>query len=164
MPAYAGQIADPAQYDNDTRKLVARAARITDTSTTTTGELAVLRADGIPLKAGRFYWITTSTLLLVSSANGDGIRARLRASTTGTATTSDTEIAQALVQTLTGQGSASGICACPYYPASDTTLSIVLTVVRVQGTGNVKISVVNSLIDFQVFDCGVDVGNIGVTL
>lgn len=163
--ALAGAIADPGAYRTAVRKLVGRAARTTTSSTTTTTEIGVLRLDGVKVKAGRGYRIGGSTYMLSSSVNGDGVMARIRATTDGsTAAVTSTVLAELLIQTLTAQGSGSGRLERFYYPSADETLSILLSVVRIQGTGNVSITAVNNNIDLEVEDIGPDTGNIGVAL
>lgn len=163
--ALAGAIADPGAYRTAVRKLVGRASRTTTSTTTTTTEIGVLRLDGVKVKAGRGYKIGGSTYVLASSVNGDGITARLRVTTDGsTATTSSTSFADLAVQTITSTGSGAGVLQRYYYPSADEILSILLTVVRTAGTGNVSINAVNSNIDLEVEEIGPDTGNVGVAL
>lgn len=160
MPAFGGEIADPGAYNRDTRKLVARGSRGTNSSTTTTTEIGVLRIDSAPLKAGRAYEIVTSTLLLGSTVGTDEIWSRLRVSTTGTAEISSTELAFAKAQ----NGSGSVVLRGTRYPASDETLSVLLSVIRNSGSGNVSIFAGTNGMTVEIYDMGTDTGNVGVSL
>lgn len=165
MSALAGEVANPQTYNDDVRKLVRRAARTTTSSTTTTTEIGVLRLDGVPVKAGRSYLILAGHLMLSSSVNNDGIVARFRMTTDGsTVVVGSTQRAELRLQTLDSQGQAAAPMGFTYYPAADEELSIWLGVIRISGTGNVSISVINGLISFEVYDTGPDPGNTGVSL
>lgn len=160
VSALAGGPADPGQYNTDTRRLVARARRETDSSTTTT-ETAVLRIDGIPLKSGRHYRLSTSVLNVNSSVTTDVITARLRATTDGsTAGTSSTQSVQS-----TQLAARSTLIAVDMTPAADQTVSLLLTVGRTSGSGNVLIEG-NAVypICIWVDDKGLDTGNVGISL
>lgn len=166
MTAYAGQIASPSDYNNDTRKLIARANRVTSSSTTTT-ESDVLRLDGLALKAGRVYNFHTGSLQPVSSIANDYIAIKLRYSSTGTASTAGASTVLMTAQSrITGaSGNETAHADVLYVPAADETGSLVLTISRVSGTGNVSIGSGATLpIELWVFDCGVDPGNTGVSL
>lgn len=166
MSALAGQVANPQTYNDDTRKLVARASRVTNSSTTTT-EIDVLRLDGLALKAGRVYNFRTGSLQPVSSVANDYIAVKLRYSSTGTASTAGAStVLMAAQARITGAGGNETVHAdVMYAPAADETGSLVLTIARVSGTGNASISGGATLpIDLCVYDCGPDPGNTGVSL
>lgn len=159
MTAYAGQIANPQTHNDDVRKLIARARRESDSSTTTT-EIGVLRIDGIAVKSGRHYRISASTNVN-SSVSTDVITVRLRATTDGTtATTSSTQLEQA-----TQVAARSCPIMAELTPGADQTVSLLLTVGRTSGTGNVKIEG-NAIYPICVWvdDMGPDTGDVGVEL
>lgn len=164
VSALAGAIADPGQYNIDIKKLVARARRET-TSTTTTTEIAVMRLDSVPVKAGRHYRICTSPLHLLSTVNTDAITARIRYTTDGsTPTTSSTQMGQ-LTVTRSQAVSDSASMILEHTPASDQELSLLLTVGRTIGTGNVSMEGGATFpIILWVDDMGPDTGNVGINL
>lgn len=164
MTAYAGQIASPADYITDTRKLIGRGSRTTSSSTTTT-ETSVLRIDGVSLKANRHYRITSSVLFTSSSVNNDVVTVRLRSTTDGTtATTSSTQIGQNNAIWNFAAGPGETVCA-DVNPGSDVTMSLLLTVGRTAGTGNVSILGASTFpISVWIDDMGPDTGNIGIAL
>jgi hypothetical protein len=164
VSALSGQIADPQIYNDDTRKLVARARRETDGTTTTT-EIGVLRIDGMALKSGRHYVVLTSDIVISSSVNNDVITGRFRYTTDGTtATTSSTQLAQ-LNGIFNFAAGAGMVITTEINPASDQTVSLLLSVGRTAGTGNVKF-LGNAVypICIWVYDMGVDTGDVGVDL
>jgi hypothetical protein len=164
MGALAGEQADPAQYGIDTRKLVARGRRESNsTATATTAE--VLRLDGVPLKAGRHYRVSTSVLLVTSTVLNDVITCRLTHTTDGTtAVAGSTQLAQMTADHNVSAGKGSPIIT-ELNPASDQTLSLLLTVGRTAGTGNVSIEG-NAIYPICVWvdDMGPDTGDIGIEL
>lgn len=166
MTAYAGQIASPSDYNDDTRKLVAYGERTSASSTTTT-EVGVVRIDGIDVKAGRAYRIGTTSLALSSSVSGDTVRAIIRHTTDGsTATTSSSGMTQTQqVMDSTTQSNNADISFL-YRPAADQELSLLLTVARVTGTGNASIFADGgaSRLQLVVEDDGPDTGNIGISV
>lgn len=148
------------------RIMLARGRRITG-STTTTTEVGVLRLDDIPMVAGRIYKIYTSTLQLVSSVANDGISANLRYTTDGsTPTTSSTLLTAAArdgqSNATTGFGT---IASALYAPAGTETFSVLLSVARVNGTGNCSISGSASFpIDLIIQDFGTDPTDTGTDI
>jgi hypothetical protein len=165
MPAFAGQVASPSDYNIDTKKTVARAKRTTPSSTTTTS-VGVLRLDGVPLKSGRLYRVKTSPLHLDSTVNNDVIQAYFAYTTDGsTATTASTVLAigQQLQANATYQIPVSFDNS--YVPGSDLSMSLLLVAFRAAGTGNVSIyGDVTLPIEIYIDDCGVDPGNTGVNI
>lgn len=163
MTAYAGQIANPADYNTDTKKIIARGRRETNSSTTTT-ETSVLRVDGVVFKAGRMYRVHTSGLALTSSVTTDQVSAKIRIATDGTtATTSSTQIG--LNQDVVNGSGAVQPLATEHTPAADQTGSVLLTVARVSGSGNASIAAGATFpVCLWIEDLGVDVGNTGVLL
>lgn len=143
--------------------ILARGKRTTN-STTTTTEVGVLRLDDVPIQAGRTYLIYTSTLLADSSVANDGVEGLLRYTTDGsTPTTSSTILAQTVdVQTNAAQSTDVAVIAS-YTPAADETLSVLLTVARTTGTGNVGLlGAATTPIELFIEDKGLDVTDTGV--
>jgi hypothetical protein len=136
----------------------------TSNSSTTTTEVGVLRVDSIPVVAGRLYRISTSPLVLSSTAN-DIVRANIRISTSGAATTSSTvlDFVQQPVVNTSFPGAISLVC---LYPAGSTaTLSILLTVNRQSGSGNASILAGSTFpAGVWIEDIGVDPGDTGVDI
>lgn len=165
MPFAAGQklrpIADLGTGGQLPQGILRRGNRPTASATTTTTEIGVLRVDGIPIVSGRAYRIWTSPLFLYSSVTNDIVDARIRASTSGAATTASTQIGNPLrLKTDSGPGVSSPMSVI--YPATVTgTLSVLLTVVRTSGTGNVQLLIGEDLI---IEDVGIDPGDTGVDL
>lgn len=160
----SGQRLPAARLNALPKGVVMRAQRTTSSSTTTT-EVGVLRLDGVPIVAGRSYRIWTSPLAVHSSAANDVVRARLRVSTSGTATTSSTQLAitQDIVPN-TAHPPAPSISS-RYDPTSSGTLSVLLTVGRQTGTGNVDILSGSGLeIELVVEDVGLAVSDTGVDI
>jgi hypothetical protein len=151
--------------DVNLRKASSRGIRTTN-STTTTTEVGVLRLDGITVTLGRLYLIETSTLVLSSTVANDVLRCPLRASTAGAAGTGSTQVgmAQATMPNTTNPG--PGLVArCLYVPGATGTLSVLLSVARQQGTGNVSILAASTFpIQLWVHDMGPDPGDTGVSI
>jgi hypothetical protein len=140
-----------------------RGNRITNSSTTTT-EVGVERVDSIPIVAGRLYRICTSPLVLSSTAN-DIVRAIIRISTSGSATTSST-VLDFVQQPVTNTSFPGSVPLQTLYTAPSTaTLSVLLSVSRQSGTGNASILGASTFkIDLWVEDIGVDQGDTGVDI
>lgn len=113
----------------------------TTASLTTTTEVGVLRVDGISLVAGRQYRIWTSPLHMDSTVTNDEIRSRLRYNTAGTATTASAGLpgAMAHVRQTDANVSEDKSITVTYTPATNETMSLLLTVARIAGTGNVSL-------------------------
>lgn len=157
-----------AGYVDATRTgILARGRRTTSSSTTTT-TVGVLRIDDVPIAGGYLVMLSTSPLGTVSSVANDAVRAELRYTTDGsTPTTSSPLVPGATYQEIS---SASGIKQGPiigfYTPTSDETLSVLLTVTRVGGTGNVSIYAdgANVTMDVWIESRGIDTGDVGVDI
>ena len=90
-------LADSAETALDTLQgqvptLLARGSRATNGTATTGTEQGFLRLDDIPIVSGQAYRIWTTPLIFNSSVAGDTIQAVLRASTSGAATTTSTQL------------------------------------------------------------------------
>lgn len=118
-------------------QLIARGNRATSSTTTTTVEIGVMRIDSIPIVSGVVYEISTSPIYLLANTN-DTISFRVRVSTTGAATTSDTQVGNALqLKTDAGQPP-SGVFQAHYTATTTGNLSVLTTVQRTSGSGNAQ--------------------------
>lgn len=143
-------------------EVVARHRRTT-TSSTTTSEVGVARLDNVPLTGGWLYRIYTSDLYLVSTTSSDVVAALLHINASGTATTSSTVLAQARV--TSGASGEAAIVSGLYAPASDESLSVLLSVARESGGGNASISAGATFpIDLIVQCVGIDPGSSGTNI
>ena len=160
----AGDTPTATQLNDPVGSTVARGNRQTSSSTTTT-ETAVLRIDSVPVVNGRIYWIVTDNLFLTSSVAADVVSARVRASTSGAATTASTIVGEGAAQEpiATAQGVPLRV---KYVPGATGNVSFLLSVARIGGTGNASIVVATNHpdIDIAVIDGGVDPGDTGVDL
>jgi hypothetical protein len=127
------------------RGIKARGRRTTSTGTTTTTVLGVLRLDDIPILTGYCYRVKATGLFGVSSVTNDRIRCDLRYTTNAATPSISSPILPGgqcyqWVQIFGGStGETAGPCETVYEPAADETLSVLLTVVRSAGTGNVSL-------------------------
>lgn len=165
MTVYAGQKADPGQYRDDVRKRVARARRETNSSNSSGSEVEVLRLDGVQLKAGHTYTIWCPVVRQRTNTVGDLIRSRLRQSTTGTATTASDEKQSIAERFATANDDLTRSMGYSYSPASDETLSVLVTVIRASGGGVAFLQASSSQpLELFVDDMGEDPGDTGVVL
>lgn len=121
--------------------VIARADRATSSSATTT-ELAVVRLSKVPVISGLGYQITSSNLILDSTVDGDTVLARLRFTDNGV----DADLADVLFGGVKSVSAASsGQVVLPilrnYYPTTTHMLSLLLTIGREAGSGNVSLTV-----------------------
>lgn len=145
--------------------VIARGRRTTATGNITTTETGVLRIDSIPVKAGRGYQIATSNINMDGSVANDIYAARIRISTTGTATTSSTQIAN--IRQTSDDPTNSNIFPenTYYFPSADATLSVLLSAVRTAGTGNLVVFCsATDILDMCVVDLGVAPSDTGVVI
>lgn len=145
--------------------VIARGRRTTATGSVTTTETGVLRLDSVPLLAGRAYEISTSGINLDTSVANDIATARIRISTSGAATIASTQIAQ-MRNTIDDAANSNVIPLQTYYfPGVDTTLSVLLSIVRVAGTGNIIVFCSGTeILDLIVTDLGVAPTDTGVVI
>lgn len=145
--------------------VLARGRRITSTGNITTTETGVLRLDNIPVVAGVAYAIIVSEINMDTSVANDIASSKFRVSTSGAATTASTQIAQ-IRNTIDDAGQSNILSGSFIYPSSSSgTLSILMSLVRVQGTGNITIfaSAVD-ILDMTVICLGTDPGDSGVVI
>lgn len=124
------------------RGIVKWGERTTASSTTTAADAGVLRVDNISYLSGRMYKIWTTPLHLDSSVANDEIRARLRQSTSGNASTGSGILSGTTVHArqVDAAVSESHSIQTTYTPATNETGSILLCVGRIAGSGNCRIS------------------------
>ncbi|GGM53148.1 hypothetical protein ACFFX1_55045 [Dactylosporangium sucinum] len=145
--------------------IIKRHNRTTASSTTTT-EVGVVRIDNVPVSVGRLYRIWTSAVIFNSTVANDLIDARIRVNLAGTATTSSTQLG-GLVENAHSAGSSQKTKAftVPWVPGSSGNASVLLSVARSLGTGNVNlIGQAGYPIDLVIEDCGLDPGASGVNI
>lgn len=140
--------------------------RRTTSSTAASAEQSVLRVDGIAMTSGRIYLIQSSSLALDTTVSADSGRAVLRYDNTGAAATTSSTV---LTVSPTYCGNAAQQDAVQisviYVPSADETVSILLSTIRLAGTGNISLSAAaTSPIDLFVIDCGESPGDTGVDL
>lgn len=143
--------------------IVAWGRRPSDSSTTTS-EVGVLRVDNIELESGYQYQVWTSALLLDTDVSNDEVGAQLRYSTSGTATTSSTIMpgSDARERLTDSNFPESENIDTIYTPSADETMSVLLTVRRVAGTGNAVLRANNGATDLVVRRIGPAVSDTGV--
>ena len=166
-PIYASDV-NVLSDDNDSplpQGVIKRGRRTTSTGNVTTTETGVLRVDSIPVYAGRLYKISTSNINIDTSVDNDVARAAIRVSTSGNATTSSTLIGY--VRNTIDNNSQSNVhnITCFYAPAADATLSVLLTLLRQAGTGNIIVfGGAADICDLVIEDMGIDPGDTGVVI
>jgi hypothetical protein len=150
------------------RGIIAWGQRTTASSTTTAADAGVLRLDNVALQNGRQYRIWTSPLHLDSTVVNDEIRARIRINTAGTALTTSGVLPGATVHSRQTDANVSEDkqISVTYTPGANQTVSLLLCVGRIAGTGSVSIN--NSDAEFTtqlvVEDIGAAVTGTGVVI
>jgi hypothetical protein len=165
----AGQTISASLLNDKTRKVVARAARSTNSSaTTSTTPIPVLRLDSIAVKAGRSYRITWKAAFDNNTAT-DTLRGHIRFTLTGSAAVAGSALlpgSAGEVHPTTASSPASGLVSCNYTPVSDARLSILLCVLHGTGTSSSLMQADGTSLITEMFidDMGDDPGNTGVSL
>lgn len=142
-------------------QVVARGNRSSGTGTTTTVELAVHRLDSVSVVSGNLYIISAGPLALLSSVTGDLISGLIRVNTSGNATTSSTQVGQTLRIKADSFQPVSSMMSVPYVAGATGSISVLFSIVRSNGTGNVSLA--NGL-DMWITAHGGDPGDTGVDL
>jgi hypothetical protein len=145
-----------------------RGNRISTSSGSTSTEVAVLRIDDKSVKAGRSYRVSATGVHMQSTVAADAIKVRLRYTTDGTTpTTGSTELpgSGAYDRIHTANSAQTHVIETRYDPASDQTLSVVITITRLAGTGSCTLfgSATDSL-SVEIVDEGVAVSDTGTDL
>ena len=158
-----------SKLEQNAQSVVARTRRTTSTGTITTTETGVLRIDNIPVKAGNIYQLNTGNINIDTSVANDVGDARIRiayAAGTGTlATTASAQIGH-MRNTIDDISFSNTIPINTFYLATaDGYVSIILTLQRMAGSGNLIIFCAgNEILDFVVQFGGADPGDTGVIL
>lgn len=150
-------------------KAMKRGRRTAAKTGITTTETGVLRVDDSPVVNGHLYGILVTNANLDVSAANDVVDAKVRLAysvSAGTpATTASTQIAsiRAFQGNATDSTKIPGVC---FYPATaDGFISVLLSLVRTQGSGTEQWFCSGTDIqDLVIFDMGVDPGDTGVVL
>lgn len=145
----AGATVPVTAIDDPRGGVVRRGQRLSSSSTTTT-EGGVLRLDSVPLQNGRIYLVCTNSLFFASSVAADVITGRLRYNAAGTATTSSTIIGEGGTTQPTTTSFGTPVTEL-FVPPSTANYSILLSVARIGGTGNVSIAVATNHPSIELF-------------
>jgi hypothetical protein len=151
------------------QSVIARARRITAKTGITTTETPVLRLDNIMVKAGRIYQINTSGVNIDGSvANDIGSLIMRIAYAVGTGTSATIASAQVgQVRSVADDPTNSNLVPLNafYIAPADGYISILLSAIRVAGSGTIQIYAAgNEILDFVVQFGGTDPGDTGVVL
>jgi hypothetical protein len=150
------------------QRIVARGRRNTSTGNVTTTETGVLRIDNIPVIAGGSYRISTSNMNLDGSVDNDVGTARIRVATGafGTTATIASTLIGYLRNTIDSAANSNVLnLQAFYFPSSDTYLSVLLSIIRQGGSGNIIIfGSASDLLDLTVEYSGADPGDTGVII
>jgi hypothetical protein len=165
-PAWAELITDAVNDHEDrvdtieaTSGIVAYGNRTTDTGNITTTETGCVRLDSIPMISGYRYMVSVSGRPY-SSVSTDTYKARFRMDTTGAAATT----ASTLLGTTFEMDQAHNCTHwATYTPGSNQTVSILFTLIRAVGSGNVKLNGDN-FFEMKVENLGLDPGDTGVDI
>lgn len=160
----AGDVVPVTAIDDKRGRMIAFGQRLTSKTYTGT-EVGVLRLDSVPMVAGRRYRIHTSSLEM-STVSGETGKANFRINTAGTATTSSTLLGGATGNANTAFSPTQGPTVdFSYAPAATGNVSILLTLLRSGGSGNVTLTGSSTQpIEMYVTDCGPDPGDTGVDI
>jgi hypothetical protein len=115
-------------------RLVGYGLRTSDTGNITTTETGVLRVDNVTLRAGVRYRVAVSTRPY-SSVSTDTYKVRFRYTTDGTAATTSSTV---LGTTYEMDQAHNCTHWATYQPAANETFSVLFTLHRAVGSGNVK--------------------------
>jgi len=146
--------------------IIARGTRTT-VSTLTTTIVGVLRLDSIVVYSGRSYRFTVNCMGPKSTVALDTVLTELRYSTSGAATTSSTVMpgGQGYFKEPANDSATTFVMAPTYDPPANQTLSVLLTVSRALGTGNISMYAdASHMLQISVDDIGVAVANTGVVI
>jgi hypothetical protein len=154
--------------ETSNQRIVKRGRRTTPTGAITTVETGVLRVDNIPVVAGGIYRISTSNINMDTTVANDIGTVRCRVATgplNTAATTASAQIGQMRDTLDDATNSNVTPLQCFYVATADTYLSVLLSAVRVTGTGNLVIFCSSvDILDLTIEFAGADPGNTGVVL
>jgi len=149
--------------------VIKRGRRTTATGNITTTETGFLRLDNIPVKAGNIYQINTTNINVDTSVDNDvgdvKLRVAFSASPGTNATTSSTQIAR-MRNTIDNLSQSNVLPMNAFYAATaDGYISLLLSLVRLAGTGNLVLFASSTeIIDLVVQFGGPDPGDTGVVI
>lgn len=155
--------------ETQNQRIVKRGRRTTASiGTITTTEIPFLRVDNVPVINGGIYRISTSNINMDASVPNDvgSVRCRIATGALNTqATIASTQIAQ-LRSTQDDAANSNVLALQTFYVASaDTYLSVLLSCIRIAGTGNFQVFCSGTeILDLTVEYAGVDPGNTAVIL
>jgi len=174
-----GQAVKNAINDLDSRALaletgsqsfIKRGRRNTSTGNVTTTETGILRIDNVPVRAGSIYQISTGELNLDTDVVGTIGTAKARAfyqATTGGVCTVANGTQFGLFRAYQDDATQSNVgnLSCVYIATADGYISVLLTIVRQGGTGNVvAFASSGEPLDLFIQYGGSDPGDTGVVL
>lgn len=151
----------------DARGVFKRGNRAANSTGATTTEIGVLRVDAIVVPANRLCLVETSGIQVFSTVAGDTIKANVRYATGGSAATTSSTLLTTngyIERAHSGGGAGGGMITISEnlpVAGSDTTYSIILTLVRNGGTGTVNLL---GPIELRVVGHGSDPGDTGTDL
>lgn len=152
------------------RKGVKLWGRRTSNSSASTGtETSVLRLDDAALKALRHIVVQVSGIHLESSVVSDALKVQIRYTTdASTPTTSSTVLPGSVLygrEVVANSSETTALNVSYETGSSDETLSVLLTVTRIAGTGNCILHASSTdCLDMRIVDVGPAVGNTGTAL
>lgn len=165
----AGQIITAQLFNNKTRKCIARGRRVTNSSSSTsTTSVGVLRLDDKPVQAGKTIRITWK-MTFDCATSTDTVRGHIRYTTDGSTPTT----ASPLLPGSSGGAhfiSTSDVetrnVSTDYTPAGDETLSLLLCIAHMAGTGAMiaQADGTTYTTDMYIDDMGDDPGNSGTSV
>ncbi len=127
-------------------KIVGRGERTSSGTATAGTEQPYMRVDNIPIVSGVAYKIWISPLTFDSTVAGDTIQVRLRANTAGVATIASTQLTLLCDDSKSASGFQKTKGMALLYIASTTgNLSLLISYIRVAGTGNVRLFAASDL-------------------
>lgn len=142
------------------RGLIARARRTTNSNpANSSAHVPVLRVDNIAVRAGRAYIVKTSELNPETSDATTTYRVTIRFSTSGPATPASPVLPGA--EPFDFRDGSTAI-ETSYIPATNHTLSVLLCIARINGSGTARL-LADPLgwIELFVYDEGIDIGDTG---
>lgn len=144
-----------AAWSNDGAGLVGYGRKDTNSSTTTTSDLGLIRIDNIAMKQGHLYAIYTGTIQIAGTVSGDSVILRTRYNASGIATTGTT-IGMAADQFAVTGSPVIGLSSIwgAWVAPSDSNMSVLLCLLRRTGTGSVSLDVGTYVAELFVQDMG----------
>jgi hypothetical protein len=150
----------------DAGKVLAWGRRITDSTASVGAVVGVLRLDDVPVSSGRAYRIVATGVHLDSNVTNDALAVQIRFTTDGTVPTIASTILPGSTvygRLITLNSAETKVSEAHYEPATNQTLSVLLCVQRLAGTGNALLHAsANDALDLKIIDVGGAVTDTGV--